>query len=332
VNKLRVGVIGLGYFGERHAKIYHRLPYVDLVAVCDRDEARARRVAAELGAEAYTGFHALLARPDIDAVSICLPDREHTEAAVAAAEAKKAILLEKPLAHDTAHAKTIVDAVETNGVRFMVGHILRFDPRYVQVYEASRPEKLGTPIHLKAKRNGIRSVAARVGKNASILFYMGVHDVDAMQWVARSRIARVYAQKIERLGNGNEDALYAVVNFENGAIGSLDYSWAWPDGLMNGYKAVLEIVGTKSGAFLDCSDQGFYEVHDDRVTGGDTHLWPEINGRIVGDLGDEITHFVDAVLTGAPFVQDYHEAFDAIPVLDALVESARTGLPMDVKR
>ncbi len=332
MNKLRVGVIGLGYFGERHAKVYRRLPYVDLVAVCDRDAARAGRLAADLGAEATADFHALLARPDIDAVSICLPDREHTEAAVAAAEAKKAILLEKPLAHDAAHARIIVDAVEKNGVRFMVGHILRFDPRYVQVHEASRPEKLGVPIHLKAKRNGIRSVAARVGKNASILFYMGVHDVDALQWVARSRIARVYAQKIERLGNGNEDALYAVLNFENGAIGCLDYSWAWPDGLMNGYKAALEIVGTKSAAFLDCSDQGFYAVHDDRVTGGDTHLWPEINGRIVGDLGDEITHFADAVLTGAPFVQDYREAFDAIPVLDALAESARIGLPVDVKR
>lgn len=332
MSKLRVGVIGLGYFGERHAKVYHRLPYVDLVAVCDRDAARAERIAGELGADAHADFRGLLSRPDIAAVSICLPDREHTEAAVAAAEARKAILLEKPLAHDAAHAKTIVDAVEKNGVRLMVGHILRFDPRYVQVYEASRPEKLGTPIHLKAKRNGIRGVAARVGRNASILFYMGVHDVDAMQWVARSRISRVYAQKIERLGNGNEDALYAVVNFENGAIGSLDYSWAWPDGLMNGYKAVLEIVGTKSGAFLDCSDQGFYAVLDDRVTGGDTHLWPEINGRIVGDLRDEIAHFAEAVLTGAPFVQDYREAFDAIPVLDALAESARTGLPVEVKR
>ena len=193
MNRLRVGVIGLGYFGERHAKIYHRLAHADLVAVCDRDEARAMRVASHLGAEAYTDFGALLARPDIDAVSICMPDREHTDVAVAAAQAGKAILLEKPLAHDAAHAKTIVEAVEKNGVRFMVGHILRFDPRYVQVYEASRPEKLGTPIHVKAKRNGIRSVAARVGKNASILFYMGVHDIDAMQWVARSRIARVYA-------------------------------------------------------------------------------------------------------------------------------------------
>ena len=68
------------------------------------------------------------------------------------------------------------------------------------------------------------------------------------------------------------------------------------------------------------------------MTGGDTHLWPEINGRIVGDLGDEITHFADALLTGAPFVQDYREALDAIPVLDALAELARTGLPVDVKR
>jgi len=332
MKRLRVGVIGLGYFGERHAKVYRRLPYVDLIAVCDRDEARARRIAADMGAEAMTDAAVLLARPDMDAVSICLPDREHTGTAVAAAAAGKAILLEKPLAHDAAHARTIVEAVETHGVRFMVGHILRFDPRYVQVYEASRPETLGTPIHLKAKRNGIRGVAARVGGNASILFYMGVHDIDAMQWVARSRIARVYAQKIERLGNGNEDALYAVLNFENGAIGCLDYSWAWPDGLMNGYKAVLEIVGTKSGAFLDCSDQGFYEVRDGGTTGGDTHLWPEINGRLVGDLGDEITHFADALVTGAPFVQHYREAFDAIPVLDALAESARTGMPVDVKR
>ena len=75
---------------------------------------------------------------------------------------------------------------------------------------------------------------------------MGVHDVDAMQWIGRSKITRAYAQKQEMLGNGNEDALYAVLNFENGAIGSLDYSWAWPDGLMNGFRSAFEIVGTRT--------------------------------------------------------------------------------------
>jgi predicted dehydrogenase len=329
---LRVGVIGLGYFGERHARVYHHLPNAELRAVCDLDAERRARIARATGASAEADPFVLLRRADIDAVSICLPDRLHTDLAVAASVAGKAILLEKPLAHDAAHARRIVEAVERSGARLMVGHILRFDPRYVQVHRAAAREALGEPIHLRAKRNGVRATARRLGSATSILFYMGVHDVDAMQWIARDRISRVYAQKREVLGTGNEDALYAVVNFENGAIGCLDYSWAWPDGLMNGYRAAFEIIGTRSAAYLDCADQGFYTVADEGTSGGDTHLWPEINGRIVGDLADELAHFVEATLSGRPYLQHYREALDAVAVLDALGESARSGLPVDVRR
>ncbi len=329
---LGVGVIGLGYFGARHAQIYGALPHARLVAVCDTDAERAAAVGGRHDALALTDATALLESADIDAVSICLPDRLHTEVAIAAAEAGKAILLEKPLAHDYTHAKRIVAAVENAGVRFMVAHILRFDPRYVQVYQAAAPERLGRPLHLRAKRNGTRSTARRLGSASSILFYMGVHDVDAMQWIARSLITRVYAQKISALGTGNEDALYAVVNFENGAIGQIDYSWAWPDGLMNGYRAALEVVGERAAASLDVTDQGFAVVDQAGTTGGDTHLWPEINGRIVGDLADELSHFVSAVQTGDPFIQPYQEALAAIPVLDALAQSANSGQPVEVQR
>jgi predicted dehydrogenase len=328
---LRVGVVGLGFFGARHARVYRENPVVDLLAVCDVDEARAERVAASLDAVPYGDYRDLLARVDIDAVSICLPDRLHVDAAVAAAQAGKAILLEKPLAHDTPSARWIIDAVERNDSRLMVGHILRFDPRYASVYEAADPARLGQVVHVRAKRNSTRSTAGRLGAASSILFYLGVHDVDAMQWIARSRIQRVYAQKRQILGTGNEDALYAVVNFENGAIGQIDYSWAWPDGLMNGYRAAFEIVGTRSAAYLDCSDQGFYSVGE-ATTGGDTHLWPEANGRITGDLADELAHFVTAVRTGRPFLQAYSEAFDAIPVLDALALSVETSQPVEVIR
>lgn len=329
--KLRIGVIGLGFFGSRHARAFSDHLSAELVGVTDLDSARTTEVAALTGAKPFADYKDLLAS-DIEAISICLPDRQHEEVAVAAAEAGKTILLEKPLAHNADAARRIVEAVDANGGRMMVGHILRHDLRYVQVHEAAAPEKLGEPIHLRAKRNGVRSTARRLGASSSILFYMGVHDVDAMQWIARSRITRVYAQKREVLGTGNEDALYAVLNFANGAIGILDYSWAWPDGLMNGFRSAFEIVGTRSAAELDVADQGLYFVDDTTTTGGDTHLWPEINGRVAGALADELDHFVKATLRGVPYVQHHHEALDAIPVLDALAESARTGVPVEVLR
>ena len=328
---LRVGVIGLGFFGARHARIYAEHPAAELVAVCDSDPGRLKPF-ADSSTWVYEDFDCMLAMPGLDAVSICLPDRMHEAAAIAAAEAGKSILLEKPFAHDAATARRIMDAVEANGARLMIGHILRFDPRYVQVHAASHPDRLGEPIHLAAKRNSTRATARRLGPATSILFYMGVHDVDALQWCARSRISRVYAQKRDSLGHGNEDALQAVLNFENGAIGLLDYSWAWPDGLMNGFRSSLEIVGTRSATYLDCSDQGIFTIDDQGTSGADTHLWPEVNGRITGDLADELDHFIKATLDGKPDLQPYEEAFDAIPVLDALALSADTGVPVVVAR
>lgn len=332
MNSLKIGVIGLGFFGARHASVFAKHPASELVAVCDTRAERVGEIASATGAQAFGSVDALLAVPGLDAVSICLPDRLHEEAAIKAARAGKAILLEKPLAHSAEVATRIVDAVEQHGARLMVGHILRHDLRYVQVFEAAAVERLGRPVHLRAKRNGTRSTARRLGSSSSILFYMGVHDVDAMQWIARSRIARVYAQKTEALGTGNEDALYAVLNFENGAIGSLDYSWAWPDGLMNGFRSAFEIVGTKAAAALDVSDQGLYFVDDAGTSGGDTHLWPEVNGRIAGALADELDHFVEATIAGAPYLQHHNEALDAIPVLDALARSAQSNAPVDVVR
>lgn len=329
---LRMGVIGAGFMGANHAKVWSQLPNTELIAIADLDEIVGKPLAGTLGADYHKDMTDLLARNDIDAVSIVTPDRHHVDPATAAARAGKHILLEKPMAHDAAAARAIAKVVEETGVRLMIAHVLRFDPRYVQLHAAAAPEKLGEPIHLRAKRNTIRSLASRLGESSSILFYLGVHDIDMMQWVARSPITRVYGQKVQKLSNGNEDALYAVVNFENGAIGTLDYSWAWPDGLPSGYHAAFEVIGTRNAALLDVRDQGFHVISAEGPTAADTHLWPEINGKITGDLRDELLHFAEAVLAGEPFVQDYREAEAAIQVIDALFASIGQGKPIDVIR
>lgn len=329
---LKMGVIGLGFMGSLHARLWHELPHTALVAVADIDAAAGKAVADLYGCACYQDAAELLALSGIDAVSIVTPDRLHVAPVVAAAAAKKHILLEKPMAHDAAAAVEIAAAVERHGVRLMVAHVLRFDPRYVQLRAAADPAQLGEPIHLRAKRNSVRSLAQRLGSNSSILYYLGVHDIDMLQWVARSPITRVYAQKVQKLSNGNEDALYAVLNFANGAIGTLDYSWAWPDGLPNGYWVHFEVVGTKAASFLEVRDQGLHIVTAEGTNGADTHLWPDINGQITGILKDELMHFATALLENRPFVQPYADALDAIRVIDALFKSIETGAPIDVAR
>jgi len=330
--RLEVGVIGLGFMGATHARVWSQLPNSRLVAVADLNPEIGGPLAEELGCACHQDPAELLARGDIQAVSIVTPDRGHVEPAVAAAQAGKHILLEKPMAHTAAAAEEIARAAADAGVRLMVAHVLRFDPRYVQLHAAAAPEQLGAPIHLRAKRNSVRSLAQRLGSNSSILFYLGVHDVDMMQWVARAKITRVYARKVQKLSNGNEDALYAVVDFDTGAIGTLDYSWAWPDGLPAGYHAAFEVIGTRNAALLDVRDQGFHVITAEGSSAADTHLWPIINGKITGDLRDELMHFAEAVLTGTPFVQDPGDALDAIRVLDALFASIDSGQPADVQR
>ncbi|MFO1037565.1 MAG: Gfo/Idh/MocA family oxidoreductase [Geminicoccaceae bacterium] len=331
MRRLKVGVIGLGFMGELHARVQSQIPTFDLVAVADIDAARAREIAGRLGCEAHADYAQLLARPEIEAVTIVTPDRHHVAPAVAAAKAGKHILLEKPMAHDGAAAREIGAAVEAAGVRLMVGHVLHFDPRYAQIRDAAKRGDLGQVITARAKRNCPRGLPARVGKVTSILYYLGVHDIDMLQQTA-GPIVRVDARRVQKLGLAEEDALYAVLEFRSGAIGLLDYNWSWPDGLPYGYLAQLEVIGTETAAFLDVRDQGLWFVGADGPKGADTHLWPEINGRIVGDLRDEVLHFAEAVITGRPFVQDWKDARDAIFVIDALFASLNEGGPVEVRR
>jgi predicted dehydrogenase len=329
---LRIGVIGVGFIGELHARLAAELPCTRLVAVADPGAGHGEALAARLGVDWHAHAEQLLARQDIDAVTIASPDSQHVGPALAAAAAGKHILLEKPMAEDGEGARTIGDAVEAAGVRLMVGHVLQHDPRYAQVEAAAAAGRLGQPITLRAKRNGPRELARRIGLSTSILHYLGVHDVDMVQAVADARILRVQARSVQRLDNAGEDAVYALAELEGGAIASFDWSWAWPDGMPNGYHAHLEVVGTEGAALIEVRDQGLWLVDEAGVKMPDAHLWPEVNGRITGILRDEALHFAQAVLEGRPFVHDWRDALDAVLVLDAIKASLTSGLPETVRR
>ena len=135
MDQIGIGVIAAGQMGQRHANVYRQLPEVQLRAVADLNPQAAHAAADPAGADVYADWHDVLARDDIQAVSICLPDWLHRDAVIAAAEAGKHILLEKPLAIEVADADAMVAAVERADITLLVGHTLHFDPRYAMPLE-----------------------------------------------------------------------------------------------------------------------------------------------------------------------------------------------------
>ncbi|HHY46416.1 MAG TPA: Gfo/Idh/MocA family oxidoreductase [Firmicutes bacterium] len=332
--KLNIGVIGLGLIGSLHARILHELPNANLVGVADVDEARARDYGKAFSCDAYRDYQDLLNRPDLDAVSICVPEEYHVPPAVAAAKAGKHILIEKPIAKTVREAREIESAVKAAGVRLMVAHVLRFDPRYVQLHDAIARGDLGEPISLRVKRNNPVMSAQRLKGRVSLLYFLGVHDIDLIRWYAGADVTQVYAQKVSKLNApiGCEDSVIAVFNFANGAIGSVELSWALPNNIPSGIYSVAEVVGTKGAGYVNIFDQGLQLYpSESAATFPDTLHWPEINNVIVGDLRDELAHFVQKTLDGGEYAMPTEDAIKAVAAIEACFESINSGMPVKVK-
>ena len=153
MSKTGFGLIGAGIVGGAwHAHVYHHMPRAELVAICDLNLARAQEVADRYGVKHVTSdYRDLLARQDIAAVSIATPDFAHREIAVAAAQAGKHILVEKPLATTVADAEAILQAVEAAGVKLMVDYHNRANPAFTAARQAVDAGELGAPaIHLRS--------------------------------------------------------------------------------------------------------------------------------------------------------------------------------------
>ena len=337
LKQLKMGVIGLGFIGDLHARVFNEMPNTKLVAVSDVDDSRLKAAANKYGCQTYKSFEVMLEEADIEAVNVCLPDQMHVKPAVAAANAGKHVLCEKPIATTAREGELIREACNEAGVRLMVAHVLRFDPRYVRMKEELASGGLGEVIHLRGKRQNPRPIVERLRGRISMLFYMGIHDIDVIQWFAQSKITKVYALKAAKVNYkfDSDDCIFILANLANGAIASFEYSWSLPANFPAGIYGGIEVVGSQGAGYVDVFEQG---VRLYKETGGlpyelpDTLHWPETNGRIMGDLRDELEHFADSVLNNREFLVPTDDAIDAVRVIEAVFESLDTGNPVEVGR
>lgn len=332
---LNTVVVGVGFMGQLHARAVAEGDLTKLGGIVDRNEELGRSVAARFETRYFYTVEDALGDDAIEAYVVALPDRQHRDASVAILRTGKPLLLEKPMAHTLAVAREIAQAAAEGEARLLVGHLLRYDPRYVAAAQAVAEGLIGEPLHASAGRIASRALGRRMDGTSSVLFYLGVHDADAIQWVTGKSIRRVYSRAVSKLmpslGVASEDAIVSVVEFDDGSVGQLFNGWTRTEDDPVPTDARLEVFGTQGHLQLDLRDHvvKVYGRHGLQMPSG--LYWPEVNGRVEGDLAAEVAHFARAVGDGGPFVISTAEAMRAVAVNDAILRSVESGQAEEVE-
>ena len=342
MKKVGFGVIGTGIVGGAwHAHVYHHLPQAELVAVCDLNEQRAGEIAERYDvSQVYTDYRDLLARADIAAVSIATPDFAHREIAVAAAKAGKHILVEKPLATTVEDAEAILQAVEEAGVTLMVDFHNRVNPALVTAKQSVAAGELGELQYIYARLSNTTFVPTQMlpwASQSSALWFLASHTLDMSCWLLDDQPKRVYAVSrsgvLQSLGVDTQDFHVAIVEFERGAVVTLENCWILPETEPNVFNLKLQILGSDGVMYLNTSDNRTVEKYTRAgVSLPDTlgFTLDANSARLSGFVLEAIARFVDAVVDGAPVLASGAEAALVTRALTAIEASARTGQPVEL--
>ncbi len=334
MKSLKIGVVGLGLMGERHVRVYDKMPLIELYALCDANEARAKEQSERYGTKCFTDLEEMLRDPELDSVDICLPDNLHLRAIELAVLYRKHIMVEKPMACVLSEAKTIYELTKEYDKTFMIGHILRFDPRYSGAKEAVESGNLGDVVSLYARRNSPITGPFHYRGATDLSMHVMVHDIDAVQWIVGSQIRSVYAKASNKvLGQyGMTDAIHALVTFENGLNGCLEACWVLPTTLPESIDDKLEIIGTKGVLYTDSCGSGLMVVDGLRADAPDSRHWPDVNGGVSGALYEELTAFINCIVRGEKSIITPLDGLSTIQVVDAIERSIREGGEIIVER
>ncbi|MGH8958311.1 MAG: Gfo/Idh/MocA family protein, partial [Acidimicrobiia bacterium] len=293
-----IGVIGLGFMGSKWARGVAEHPSARVTVVSDLREDIGRRH-AELWDAKYIGDPLeAAAHSGIDGVVIATPEDAHAEVALAGLEAGKVLAVEKPLAHSVEAAEQIRDRAAQLDLPVLVGHILRFEPRYAAIHRSIHSGEIGAVQAIRSERIGLVTDQDILGGRTSIALYYGVHEFDLARWYAGD-VARIYAERssgvLAARGFEIEDLYSATLGFVGGAHGTAMVGWSLPPATPGWGMAGFTIIGEEAVLRVNQGEMGFTKVTREGLAHEDVTYAPEVDGRIFGPLAIEVDHFVRCV-------------------------------------
>jgi predicted dehydrogenase len=213
MQKLNVGVIGVGHLGSLHAKMYSQLVNANLVGLFDVDTVKARKIGAELGTKAFPTIDELVAA--VDAVSIVTTTMAHHDAAAKALESGVHTFIEKPITETIEQAKSLVALAETKHLKIQVGHIERFNPAILAL-ETYNLKPLFIESHRLAQFNPR-------GSDVAVVLDLMIHDIDLILSLVKSPVARIDANGVAVVSD-SADIANARIQFQNGCVANVTAS------------------------------------------------------------------------------------------------------------
>lgn len=323
---VRVGLIGVGAFGESHLIAYRSLPYVRIQAICDLNASRVQAIAKQYGIpHAYTDYREMLNEVQLDAVSVTTPEDAHLAPVLASLQAGKHVLVEKPIATRLEEAEQMAAAAHAAGCYLMPGHILRFETRYALVKDQLAAGELGELVSISARRNRPRFLAKTYLRTHGVL-EGSIHDLDIILWYAGDRVKRVHSLQRNFGGYPHPDATWAWLEFEGGAVATVENMWMNPDQGGVNLNDAMQVTGTRGIAHIDLINQGLSLWRESGYLQPDVSYEPRVRGEMFGALKEEIAYFARCVLEGhPPAVVTAEEAVEALRVALAIIESGQTS-------
>jgi len=315
LNKTGVAVIGTGFWGRNHSRIYKELENTNLVAVCDVDPERAKVIAEQYGAKAYTDSSLMLKDPEIQAVSVCTWSIKLAEEALKCLHAGKHVLVEKPMATNTQQAQTLLDTAEENDLHLSVGFLMRFIPGLQQIKQAVESKKIGDMVSATAKR--VTQWPERIG-DVGIVKDTAIHDIDVMRFISGEEPISVYAKMGNMRHKQFEDYAQIMLTYESGKTAFIESNWLTPYKIRS-----LNVTGSEAIMRLDYNSQ---------------ELWIEnaietIQPRkpFKEPLKAELEHFIECAIEKKPSMISGKDGYKALEIALAAMEASAKNTVIKIK-
>ena len=330
MGRVGVGVVGTGAYGEVHARVYAKDPRVELIRVWSRSEARARKVGQANGCAWTTRFEDLLADDRIQILSIATPDHAHTSYAIAALNAGKHILLEKPMAQTTRECRAILAARDRNRRKLMVNYHNRWYPAFSAAREAIAAGRIGKPLCANfVLSDTISWVEGNMtwAEHSGPEWFLMSHIADLAFWMLQDRPRQVFALAAEGLlkskGFKTKDVVKATMEMRRGAIVHFESSWVLSRNWRNPVNDMWLSVQGETGRIDIVADYESITVTSDKYQ----------TPFVLLNLTEEppILDFITCVIEDKPAPVTGEEGLLATSAIEAVVKSYRTHRVVHLK-